>query len=723
MINFELLKTISELELLHAAAMNYLVLTVLFIALTAISNKTDKIFTHEPARIGVGLMFGLFACLSMMAPAFISEGVITDARLPIISFAGIFFGPLAALAATIPPALMRISIGGAGVLTGVVSMLIVMFASASFGYFIRKLNRGYVPFIWIVTYTCLIFPLCMMSILLLPQEAAQKMVINGGPYILLINMVGALLLGYMLCQDQKRRMMMSEMMKLHSKAQEAAVAKSLFMARMSHELRTPMNSIVGFSDLMRLTVMNDEQRYYMDQVKVAGHTMTGLINDILDFSKIDAGKITLKSESFNLIKMLESCKALISPAADAKNIELKLELDTNLPEWAVGDELRLRQVIMNLLANAVKFTDKGHVSIKASVDTIINNKYDISIYVEDTGIGICKDKLRTIFNAFEQVDNSLTRTHGGSGLGLSIAQQFTSMMGGKLQLVSTEGEGSTFRLMLTLHATAPAIALPIKISQDNTPESTESILVVEDIAMNRELVGSMLSRLGYKCAYAENGAEAIEKVKAADFDLVFMDLQMPVMNGYDTTRHIREELGIDSDALPIVAFTAHALPEEIAKCFEAGMDDFLTKPVEFIELASKVDEWLNGGTDGWDIQERDSTSYQNMPLLAESELKNFMSFIGDERLREAYQDFVNENAACLLLIRTKPQDDPTVRSLLHNMTATSGNLGMKKLSLYTQHLLSQGIARDRPAEKAELDLLDSLFYESCRTVERYFTAE
>jgi CheY-like chemotaxis protein/HPt (histidine-containing phosphotransfer) domain-containing protein len=240
--------------------------------------------------------------------------------------------------------------------------------------------------------------------------------------------------------------------------------------------------------------------------------------------------------------------------------------------------------------------------------------------------------------------------------------------------------------------------------------------------MNRELVGSMLTKLGHNFVTAENGAEAVEKLKSDHFDMVFMDLQMPVMNGYDTTRKIREELNLDHDDLPIIALTAHALPEEIAKCFESGMDDFLTKPVEFIELASKVEEWLSGGTDGWDVVERDSSAYDNVPLLAEAELKSFISFIGTDRLQEVYEDFVNDNSARLMLIRSKGEDTEMVRGTLHNMASTSGNLGMKKLSLFTQHLLNQGVAKDRPAEDAELDLLDNIFRESCRTLERYLAA-
>ncbi len=709
-------------EYLNAAADNLMVMTLLFITFTFLSNLTNLDADSPSRQTLTGLVCGVFACIGMLMPITITEGVIMDARVPIISMAGIFAGPAGAIIAGVTAIFMRLSIGGIGALTGVISILIPMIASGWLGHYIKTRNNGIVPFRWIVLYGIAISPICLGAFFMLPAEIASKMIIDAGFYLISINLIGALLLGYMLSQDLNRRTMTKELINLRQQAEDAADAKSVFMARMSHELRTPMNSIIGFTDLLRSTSINDEQLYFLEQIKVAGRTMTGIISDILDFSKMDVGKTTLKISPFNLAKLIEGCSALISPEAAAKQLELRTEIDPRCPEWVEGDELRLRQVLMNLLSNAIKFTSKGHVALRVVVNSHEQDQFVIALYVEDTGIGIPLDKQVSIFNAFEQADASLTRQHGGSGLGLSIAQQLTSMMGGRIHLKSAEGQGSAFCITIPLTSAKPVLTSHHKLPETTKNESGKTILVVEDIAMNRELVGSMLTKLGHQFATAENGAQAVEKLKTEHFDMVFMDLQMPVMNGYDATRAIREELNLDNDDLPIVALTAHALPEEIAKCFESGMDDFLTKPVEFIELASKVEEWLSGGTDGWDIVERDGSTYDNVPLLAEAELKSFISFIGADRLQEVYEDFVNDNSARLMLIRSKHEDTEMVRGTLHNMTSTSGNLGMKKLSLFTQHLLNQGVAKDRPAEEAELDLLDNIFRESCRTLERYLAA-
>ncbi len=709
-------------EFLNAAADNLMVMTLLFVAFTFLSNLSKLDTDALPRQALTGLIFGSFACLGMLMPITITEGVIMDARVPIISMAGIFAGPVGALISGLMAIFMRLNIGGIGAMTGVISILIPMIASGALGHYINVRNNGIVPFRWIVIYGLVISPLCLASFFSLPMDIAASMIIDAGVYLIFINLIGALLLGYMLSQDLNRRTMTKELMALRQKAEDAAAAKSVFMARMSHELRTPMNSIIGFTDLLRSTSINDEQRYFLEQIKTAGRSMTDIISDILDFSKLEVGKAKLKIAPFNLVKLVESCSALIYPAAAAKHLELRTEIDPRCPEWVEGDELRLRQVLMNLLSNAVKFTNDGFVSLRVILNSQHKDQFVIALHVEDTGIGIPRDKQQSIFNAFEQADASLIRQHGGSGLGLSIAHQLTDMMGGKIQLQSIEGHGSAFCITMPFKGTESVLIPDKKLPENATQESGKHILVVEDIAMNRELVSSMMAKLGHRCTTAENGEQAIEKLKDDHFDMVFMDLQMPVMNGYDATRAIREELDLDSDALPIIALTAHALPEEIAKCFECGMDDFLTKPVEFIELASKVEEWLSGGTSGWDTVERDGSTYENVPLLAETELKSFISFIGADRMHEVYDDFVNDNSARLMLMRSKQEDTEMVRGTLHNMTSTSGNLGMKKLSLYTQHLLNQGIARDRPAEEAELDLLDNIFRESCRTLERYLAA-
>ncbi len=719
---YEWSKAIVSADYLHAIAMNYVVLTFLYIILTAICNRTDRIYTHPPYRALIGLLFGFFTCVAMMAPAIIAEGVFIDSRLAIISFAGIFFGPVAAALAAILPIIMRGLIGGDGMAMGIAAMLVAAIGGGGFGYYIYKYNKGFVHLRWIIVYICAMAPVCAITTFLLPDSIMPKMVIDGSTYIILINVVGGWVLGYMLCQDQSRRLLMQDIIRLNEETEEAVAAKTLFMARMSHELRTPINAMMGFGGLLRSTPLNDEQLYYLDQLKLAGRTMTALVSDILDISKIGSGKISLDIDSFNLVKLVESCGALITPEAMKKNLSVSVVIDPLCPEWVRGDELRIRQILMNLLGNAVKFTNKGGITLRCTVSSRHASQYEIAFFVEDTGIGIAHDKLRAIFKAFEQVDSSITRERGGAGLGLSIARELVKMMGGQIDLTSTPDIGTTFLIHLSLPATTP-VMLPVPLHEVPISHDARKILLVEDIAMNQEMTQSMLTKLGYRCDIASNGVEALQKLREGTYDLVLMDLQMPLLNGYDTVIKIRHELRINSDTMPIVALTAHVLPEEIAKCFETGMDDFMTKPIEFIELAAKIDEWLGDGHgDSWNIIPRADISYENAPLIAESELKTFIGFVGEERLHEAYNNFRDDWETLLTSINAQTKDGKAARSTLHNIASISGNLGMKKLSLYVQQLLDQDTPHPPVLEQAKIDMIDNLFRESCRTLERYIFA-
>ncbi len=719
---YEWSKAIAGADYLHVVAMNYAVLTFLYIALTAICNRTDRIYTHPPYRALIGLVFGFFACTAMMSPAIIAEGVFADSRLAIISFAGIFFGPAAAMLATIPAMTLRCLIGGDGMIMGITSMLVVLIGSGGFGHYIYKHNKGFVHLRWIIVYICAMAPACAITTFLLPDTVAPKMVLDGGLYIIMINVVGGWLFGYMMCQDQSRRLMIQDIIRLNEETEKAAAAKTLFMARMSHELRTPINAMMGFGDLLRSTPLSDEQLYYLDQLKIAGRSMTALVSDILDFSKIGSGKISLDIVSFNLVKLVESCGSLITPEAMKKNLGVTVVIDPLCPEWVKGDELRIRQILMNLLGNAVKFTNQGGITLRCTVSSRHATQYEIALFVEDTGIGIAYDKSREIFRAFEKVDSSMTRERGGAGLGLSIACELVKMMGGQIDLTSTPNVGTTFLVHLSLPATTP-VMLPVSLRETPVSQNPRKILVVEDISVNQDMMRSMLLKLGYICDTAGNGIEAIQKLRENTYDLALMDLQMPLLNGYDTVIKIRHELRINSDTMPIVALTAHALPEEIAKCFEAGMDDFMTKPVEFIELAAKIDEWAGDGPgDSWSTMPREETSYENAQLIAEPELKTFMNFVGEERLHEAYNDFCDDWKTLLTTIKTQTKDGKAARSTLHNIASISGNLGMKKLSLYAQQLLDQAATHAPALEQTEIDMIENLFRESCRAFERYIAA-
>lgn len=719
---YEWIISLPQMDFISAISMNYMVLTLLYITLTIILNRTHNHHKQAYYPVAIGLIFGLFACLAMIFPAVIREGILTDTRLCIISFAGAFFGPAAALAAAIPALIMRIMIGGDGAISGLIGITMAMTSGGAFGYYMQKHHKGHVSFQNIALFMFAVFPVCAFTVLFLPSTMPTEKIFEGGSIILTMNLLGGLLLSYMLCQDQTRRALMQNIIELQQTTEKNAAAKTLFLARMSHEIRTPMNSIIGFSDLLRKTPLNDEQRYYLDQLKTAGRTMTALVSDLLDFSKIDNGKLSLLIQPLNLIKLLESCAAQIKPDADNRDLALKINIDPACPAWVKGDDLRIRQILINLLSNAVKFTHHGTITLSSTVVSRHDDLYHIAITVEDTGVGILPDKQTSIFNAFEQADDTITRKYGGTGLGLSIASELAQMMGGDITVSSVLGLGSIFTLTLPL-----PIASPVQIAceQDSTASDArhKNILLVDDLPMNQDMIKAMLDKLGYGCTVAANGPAALQKLQSAAFDLVLMDVQMPEMNGYETTTKIRRELQISSKTTPIIALTAHALPDDVTKCFESGMDDVMTKPVEFIELAAKIEQWVNQDTpDHWDIPEQHNDDFNNAPLISESDLKALAGFVGENRMREAYNEFIRDRETFFALFKHPDIDLKTVQTALHDIAAISGNLGMKKLSLYASHLLDQGITPERAPAAAEITMLDKLFQESCRMFEQHIPA-
>ncbi|HEY8616693.1 ATP-binding protein [Phenylobacterium sp.] len=375
-------------------------------------------------------------------------------------------------------------------------------------------------------------------------------------------------------------------------AEAAAAAKASFLANMSHEIRTPMNGIIGFVDLLLRTELDEAQRRYATLIAESGGALLKLLNDILDFSKIEAGELDVVEEPYDLVHILNQCAQLLTPAMEGKGLALKVQVDPALEGWVMGDALRLRQVVLNLLGNAVKFTLTGSVTLKAARVRRRGKPDGVVISVADTGIGIPADRLDAIFEKFVQADSSVARRFGGTGLGLSISQRLAELMEGELELESAVGQGTTVTLRLPLKpAAAPAEAA--------FPPSTASavrpghVLLVEDLDINRELCAGMLHAMGHTVEVACDGAEAVQAFAGArrPFDLVLMDVNMPVMDGLEATRRIRA-LGGAGATTPIVALTASALPEEVARCLQAGMDGHLSKPITQAILTRGLSRWL-----------------------------------------------------------------------------------------------------------------------------------
>jgi PAS domain S-box-containing protein len=395
------------------------------------------------------------------------------------------------------------------------------------------------------------------------------------------------------CFERKQNEM--ELVKARHAAEAASKAKGEFLANMSHEIRTPLNGVIGMLELASDTNPTPQQREFLEMAQSAASSLLEVINDILDFSKVEAGMLELERTEFDLSETVAQAVGIMRITALKKELGLSFELASDVPRFLLGDPIRLKQVLLNLIGNAVKFTQHGQVKVRVQVEGIQHGKAELKFSVTDSGMGIPLEKQEVIFESFSQADASTTRKFGGTGLGLTICSRIVQVMGGNIWVESEMGKGSTFHFIVVLETTNSASLKPaesVVIDQAPAPSCELKILLAEDNLINQKLAVRLLEKLGHQVVLAETGVQALAKLKEQPFDLVLMDVQMPEMDGFTATAAIRVQEEGSNIRMPIVAMTAHAMKGDRERCLEAGMDDYVTKPISATAVRAAIERVL-----------------------------------------------------------------------------------------------------------------------------------
>ena len=502
----------------------------------------------------------------------------------------------------------------------------------------------------------------------------------GSILALIAALASIITFGYISYKLREQQYLIAKLNSSEKTAREAVQIKEKFLANMSHEIRTPLNAILGFTNLLQRKEQDNESKEFVQTIQRSGENLLAVINDILDLSKIEAGMMRIESVPFSVRGLVHSIATMFRIKAVEKNLILSTKVDSSIPDTLEGDATRLTQILVNLIDNAIKFTNKGNISVEITNEGISGKEIRTGIIVNDTGIGIEKEKLKNVFGRFQQAEDSITRKYGGTGLGLSIVKDLVLLQQGKIDVNSQPGIGTSFKIVIPYKIADAEINKPIAMWNkqfDQYDVEHICILVVEDNEINQNLINHLFNSWGLKFDISVNGKQAIEMLSGKKYDLVLMDIQMPELDGYSATQEIRNVLKLDT---PIIAMTAHAMPGEREKCLSFGMNEYISKPIREEQLYKLISLFLpakqNNGLNNISGKNNPVESYRYINFQYLNEISN-----GDKAFEKTVTaQFIEAIPESIMALENAwhNRDIPDLRHQAHNMKTTVSVMGLNE---------------------------------------------